>query len=175
MHEKKQNCPHAAKIILCLCFFVYFEVFWNGGFPMEQKGFVGATVPLTKKMDLHRTEDGTSLQHFIQWSLGVGKPLLSKRQEIMSHHTIRAAQAWWHRETAVNTCQGRGHLEERLVWCILRKTNLIRSAQLVHMIINYYFNTKIFQKSHTTLLLALPAVVIWQILKLHVDCTDMKV
>ena len=44
MHEKKQNCPHSAKIILCLCFFVYFEMFWNDGFPLEQKGFAGATV-----------------------------------------------------------------------------------------------------------------------------------
>ena len=32
----------------------------------------------------------------------------------------------------------------------------------------------IWGQSHTTLLLALPAVEIWQIMKLHVDCADMK-
>ena len=32
------------KFVLHLCFFVYFEMLWDDGFPMEQKGFVRATV-----------------------------------------------------------------------------------------------------------------------------------
>ena len=49
-------------MILSLCFFVYFEVFWDDGFPMEQKGFVRATVSIEQLSNLTQR-----VRHWLPW------------------------------------------------------------------------------------------------------------
>ena len=39
--------------ILSLCFFVYFDILSDDGFPLDQKGIVGATVSCVSGFGLH--------------------------------------------------------------------------------------------------------------------------